>query len=97
MTPKEFVECGGKITVIWSKIGYNVVASYDNDTLSRRYVGDILYTGTQQVAMQRAVNECLFHRSTHLRVQQNWNISMGLSNELPVDVFSRHPGLNNID
>ena len=98
MTPKDFIECGGTITMIWAKKGCEVVASYDNEALSRRYAG--VYKNidnNQEIAIQLAVNECLFHRASHLRYQQTWNIQNGLGNELPVDVFSRHPGLNNID
>ncbi len=95
MTPKDFVECGGKILVLWDKNGYDVVASYNNEALFRHYQG--MYKSTSQVvAIQLAVNECLFHRASHLRFQQTWNIQNGLGNELPVDVFTGHPGLNNI-
>jgi len=96
MTPKEFVECGGKILVLWDKRGYEVVASYDNEVLSRRYQGIHRDATSQIVATKQAVNECLFHRASHLRYQQTWNIQNGLGNDLPVDVFTGHPGLNNI-
>ena len=94
MTPKDFIDCGGTITMTWTKTGCEVMASYDNESLSRRYVGTCKDIKNQQIAIKKAVNECLFHRASHLRYQRIWNIQNGLGNELPVDVFTGHPGLN---
>jgi hypothetical protein len=93
MEPQEFIKLGGQIEIFWTKFGYDVVATFNNQSLERRYVGHSFRHKTQKTAMQKAVKECMVSRKKHLRAEQRNYISKGWDISLITDAFTGHPGI----